>query len=122
MAAEPDRQVARLEVDDIEALARRVAELLAWSTPTCVYLDTAGVARMLGASEDWVRAHAAELGAIRLGDGCRGALRFDAARVGRALDRRRLGRPAAKRARPRPGRRTAGVTLLPLPTGLEASR
>jgi hypothetical protein len=32
-------------------------------------------------SGDWVREHAAELGAIRVGDGPKGALRFDLRRV-----------------------------------------
>ena len=47
---------------------------------------------MLGVSEDWVRDHAAELGAIRVGDGPRGMLRFEAARVRTALERRRVDR------------------------------
>jgi hypothetical protein len=73
-------------------------------------LDTQGVARMLGVSEEWVRDHAAELSAIRVGDGPRGVLRFDAVRVRAALDRRRLDRPHVEHPRrPGPRRRSAGV-------------
>lgn len=83
------------------------------------YFDTAWVAAHLAVSEDWVRAHAAELGGIRLG-GSRGPLRFEPARVDAAMDARRL-RPAAAAAparRPGPPRNAAGVELLPIPEGL----
>src|SRR3954471_13314900 len=102
---------------DVEAIARRVAELLRDEGRAGHHLDTTAVATMLGVSGDWVREHAAELGAIRVGDGAKGALRFDIKRVKEALDGRRLGRPnRARRARrPGPERRMPGVDLLPLP-------
>jgi hypothetical protein len=79
------------------------------------HVDTTAVATMLVVSSDWVREHAAELSGIRVGDGPRGALRFDVERVKRALDQRRLGRPTRVRER-RPGPvRSPGVELLPLP-------
>lgn len=113
----------RLEPDDLQAIADRVAELLAEQTPRTEYLDTATVARMLDASEDWVRDHASELGAFRLGDGPRGALRFDATRVRAALDRRRLAETKRRRRRPPgPRRRVLGVELLPLPDSPGGSR
>lgn len=106
-----------LDRDDVEAIAHRVAELIAGQPPTAEYLDTAKVATMLDASEEWVRDHAAELGALRLGDGPKGALRFRAERIRKALEHRRLGesprRPA--RRRPRRPRTASGVELLPLP-------
>ena len=110
-----------LDVDDVEAIARRVAELLA-QTAVPAYLDTAAVARMIDASEEWVRDHAVELGAIRLGDGRRGVLRFELARVHQALERRRLARPSARRSRRRRAPRAAGVPLLPLPAAVGAPR
>ena len=67
---------------------------------------------MLAVSEEWVREHAAELGAIRVGDGPKGALRFDAARVRAALERRRLGRPKDRQRR-RPGQRRRSLGLVP---------
>jgi hypothetical protein len=88
-AAEP----TRLDADDIGAIARQVAELLARCGAAPRYLDTAAVARMLGCSGEWVRDHAAELGAVRLGDGPKGALRFDVERVEEALERRRVAGP-----------------------------
>lgn len=62
-------------------------------------LDTQTVARMLAVSEKWVREHAAELGAIRVGDGPKGAWRLDGARLRAALDRHRIDRRAYACAR-----------------------
>jgi hypothetical protein len=106
-----------LQPDDIEAIARRVADLLG-DAPAHrpQYLDTAAVARMLNASEEWVREHAAELGAVRLGDSPRGPLRFDPAQVTDAIESRRLARSrATTQRRPGPPRSHARVKLLPLP-------
>ena len=96
-----------------EEIARRVAELVddRLREPFRL-LDTRTVARMLAVSEDWVREHAAELGAVRVGDGPKGALRFDAARVRAALERRRLGRPKDRQRR-RAGQRRRSLGLVP---------
>lgn len=112
-AAEP----TRLDADDLGAIARQVAELLAHGGAVPRYLDTAAVARMLGCSEEWVRDHAAEFGAVRLGDGPEGALRFDVGRVDQALERRRVAgaKRARRRTRPGPARKPATVELIPLP-------
>ena len=75
----------RLDADDVEAIAVRVAELLGTAPAgTPRYVDAADLARALGVDRDWVYAHAAELGAIRLG-GPRGRLRFDLHNVRRVL-------------------------------------
>ncbi len=104
---------------DVEAVARRVVELLAEDRllPSG-WVDTATVARRYDVGEDWVRAHAIELGAVRLGDR-RGPLRFDLARVAAAMERRRVtGEPPARRRRkPGPQRAARSVRLLPLPDG-----
>ncbi len=66
----------------VEAVARRVVELLAdehASPPTARLLDAAHLAELLGVSRATVYDHAAELGAIRIGDGDRPRLRFDPA-------------------------------------------
>ena len=101
---------------DIEAIARRVVELL----PTDVgsarvrLVDATELARALAVERDWVYAHARELGAIRLG-GRQGRLRFDLVEVRRRL----AGEPKSARAdrraaARRPRSRTAdGVDLLP---------
>jgi hypothetical protein len=110
------RDVPALTAADVEAIASRVVELIREEPRLGDHVDTSAVATMLGVSGDWVREHAAELGAIRVGDGPKGALRFDLRRVKAALDQRRLGRPRAPRARrPGPARHVHGVELLPLP-------
>jgi excisionase family DNA binding protein len=78
------------------------------------YMTTAEVADLLRVSPDYVRAHAAELGGIRLGQRG-GPLRFERDRVVAAMERRRLGVPRGRR-RPGPKRKdTSGVQLLPVP-------
>jgi hypothetical protein len=88
----------RLDPRDVEAIARRVAELTdagrRAAPPAVRYVDAAEVARALGVERDWVYAHARELGAIRLG-GTQGRLRFDLGDVTRALADRPGEPPAA---------------------------
>jgi hypothetical protein len=88
-----------LDDEDIEQIARRVAQLLgtAHAHPGPRYVDAGDLARMLGIERQWIYAHARELGAIRLG-GPRGRLRFDVGRVAEAL-----GRPDAASRPARPG-------------------
>jgi hypothetical protein len=79
---------------DVEAIAQRVAELLrersAPSMPPTL-LTAAEVARRFGLSRDFVYEHADRLGALRLGDGPKPRLRFDAERVTVALNGRSAG-------------------------------
>lgn len=86
--------------------------------PAHGFVDTATVAQHLSVSAAWVRANAAELGAVRLSDSRYGGLRFDAQRVRAAIDRRRVQaeRPSVKR---RPGRKPGGVVV---PADLKAWR
>jgi hypothetical protein len=68
---------------DVEAVARRVVELLVEERARGARLASAAeLARVLGVERSWVYDHAADLGAMRLGDGPRARLRFD---VDRAL-------------------------------------
>lgn len=80
----------KLDHEDIEAIADRVAELIADSagrSPRAMrYVDAATVARVLGVERDWVYDHARELGAVRLG-GPNGRLRFDLDEIPRRLER-----------------------------------
>jgi hypothetical protein len=72
-----------LDAEDIEAIAQRVAELIAdrvTESPRARLVDAAHVAQLLGVERDWVYAHAHQLGAIRLG-GPKGRLRFDLATI-----------------------------------------
>jgi hypothetical protein len=116
--AEPVSERALTDAD-VDAVARRVVELLEeTATPSVVHLDTATVARMYNVRPEWVRAHAAELGGVRVGDSRKGQLRFHVDRVAAAMERRRV--PAAAPApagprRPGPKRGSRSVRLLPLP-------
>ena len=74
-----------LDDDDLEAIAQRIAGLLAHTPPAPPRLvDAATLAAMLGVERDWVYAHATKLGAIRLG-GPNGRLRFDPTHALKAL-------------------------------------
>lgn len=105
-----------MEPVEIEAIARRVAELLRGDPPASDGLiDVGEAARRLGVSRSTIYAKATELGAVRLGHGPKARLRFDAARVRDALVAAPAGteargplRPVARARRrraPSPGRR-----------------
>lgn len=92
----------------VEAIAQRVAELLraeAGAAPDPRYIDAAALAQDLGVERDWVYANARRLGAIRLGNGQRGRLRFDRELVaqrlaeGEAKPKRRPPQPTKRRKR-----------------------
>ena len=85
---------------------------------------TAQVARFLSISPERVRAHAADLGGMRMHDGPRAPLRFDPDRVRAQLDQRRVtGQPVReereeKATGRRPGRSRGQAwaeSVLPLP-------
>lgn len=122
MAIRRETTTERIDRLGVDAIARRVAELIDPSATCPRYLDTAAVARMLDVSADWVREHAVELGAIRVGDGPRGALRFELDQIRRALDQRRLTTAPTRRPPRRRVRRPGGVRLLPLPGAQGAPR
>lgn len=88
-----------LDDEDIEQIARRVAELVGSSQAihTPRYVDATDLAQMLGIDREWVYAHARDLGAIRLG-GPRGRLRFDVRHVAELL--------AGSESTAKPARRT----------------
>lgn len=97
-----------------DALADRVVERLAAlleNRPAGDLIDAAEVARRFNVDRTWVYDHADELGAIRLGNGDRPRLRFDAAVVVESLAARPS--PVAK-ARPRPSRSRPNGELLPI--------
>ena len=63
--------------DSVEAVARRVVELLGDERPRPRFVGTNQLANLFGVGADYVRRHAEELGARRLGDGEKARLRFD---------------------------------------------
>lgn len=116
----------RLHPEDVDAIARRVVELLAPTpaptpAPTTM-VDAEAVARRFGVERSWVYQHSEALGAIRLGTGPRARLRFDPELVATALKASPAGAPsppaaperARARARARPHQSPAGVSLLPI--------
>lgn len=101
----------RLDAASIEAIARRVAAMLDKDAPL---LDAAAVARQLGRSRAWVYQHAAELGAVRLGDGDRPRLGFVPTKVAEYLDAcksSRRTRESPNRATTRKARGTPGGVI-----------
>jgi hypothetical protein len=105
-----------LEHQDIEAIAHRVVELL--EAPPRKLLTVAEVARLLAVDRDFVYAHQAELGVVRLpGKGRRPALRFDRDTLLERLDRSHAAQaqPPGRRARQRQRARdaTSLIELLP---------
>jgi hypothetical protein len=118
MRAAGDVSVTEATLDEI---ARRVAELVADRIREPLHLiNTETLARLLAVSEEWVREHAAELGAIRVGDSPKGALRFEAGRARAALDRRRVGRPSdTQHGRALQRRRSPGVAPTAIPADVK---
>jgi hypothetical protein len=108
-----------------ELVARRVVELLVerGQAPAVGLVDAAELARLLGISRSTVYDNATKLGAIETGNGsARPRLRFDVERARAAwaacssVDARAPESPAhvPVRRRPKRGRATSGVKLLPV--------
>jgi len=127
-ASEPTGQTAdggtvALDPGAVEAIARRVAELLHQDQPITPasrrLLSAAEVAEWWGVDRGWVYQHADELGAQRLGAGARPRLRFDPTLVAARLAPDRTGaatrRPPVRR-HPQRSRRIArhSADLLPI--------
>ena len=100
-----------LEHQDIEAIANRVVELL--EAPPRKLLTVAEVARLLAVDRDFVYAHQAELGVVRLpGKGRRPALRFDRDTLLERLDRSHAKQAQPVARRPRRAQRARDATSL----------
>jgi hypothetical protein len=104
-----------LDREDVEAIARRVAELLrADPTADAQYVDAATIARRFGVTRAWVYQHKLDLGAVPLGSGPKPRLRFDMSRVGQVLATARDVPRAQRRGRPPTSRRPRTPTGLPV--------
>ncbi len=122
------RSAAELTPETIEQIAHRVAELLqrgesprrGGALEARQLLDAAQLGRRLGVTRAWVYEHAAELGAVALGDGPKARLRFDPAIAEQMLQARRRGAlapsstPDSPRARRRRQPTAADIPLLPV--------
>jgi hypothetical protein len=114
----------RLAEADVEAIARRVAELLReHRLETVSLVDASEAAALLGVERGFVYRHADRLRAIRVGDGPRPRLRFDP-RVLAGLASARAEHKESAPPQPvsrrrsesaRPGLTAAGNPLLPDP-------
>ena len=112
-------RVGASDVEEIEAVAEHIAELVASTRPKVGLVDARGLAEELGVARDWVYANAERLGGVRLGDGPRARLRFDVERAREALAASRQdtqptngGAPKRRRGRPRGKVVPTGVPLI----------
>ena len=110
-----------LDAATVEAIARRVVELLERrGLQRRELVDAAELARRFGIERSWVYSHAIELGAVKLGGGAKPRLRFDPEIAARVL-RRVGGNPAVdlptrsgeRAGQPQRGRRSE-APLLPI--------
>lgn len=111
----------KLDPQAIEAIARRVVELLEKrGLQNRELVDAAELARRFGIERSWVYSHAIELGAVKLGSGSKPRLRFDpkvAMRVVQKLGKSGAADPPARsgeRAGQPQGSRRSEVSLLPI--------
>lgn len=93
-----------LDSEDIEAIAERAAHRVVQmldrpSERTHQLLEAKELAQELSVSVDYVYAHAADLGAMRLGDGPKARLRFDLRIAQRAMRERKQPPSAIARRR-----------------------
>jgi hypothetical protein len=113
----------RLDPQTVEAIARRVVELLQrQGHEEHELVDAAELARRLGVDRSWVYTHAIELGAVKLGGGPRPRLRFDPKDAIERIRERALGRdtqaPATRRRRSPQASAFEDPRLLPIkPSG-----
>ena len=112
-AASP--HTVRLADDQLDALASRIAAKLARHNGAAL-IDAATLAAELGVDRSWIYAHAAQLGAVRLGDGSRGVpLRFDRERARQAFATVGDPTPDVPRSRRRNPTRAPGSILVSRP-------
>lgn len=105
-----------LDLEDVEAIAQRVAELLRPRVAIGLVGVHAVVARF-GVSRSYVYEHAEELGAIRLGEGPKARLRFDLEQVAQAL--RGAGGSVEARPSAPPRKRPGRPSSTSLPPGVK---
>lgn len=105
--------------EEIDAVATRLAEFLRQEQPVR-FMTAAELAVHLKLGRQWVYDNADRLGATRVGNGKRAALRFDVLKAERAFAR--LSVPASPPRERRRGRRRKAPGLLPIGTGAPGAR
>lgn len=106
--------VVHLDSASVEAVARRVVELLSSDEGREDWVDATEVARRFSLSRDYVYRHAVDLGAVRLGSGPKARLRFSPAKVAETLVGSSRPESHPKRVSVRPVRSGREATLLPI--------
>jgi hypothetical protein len=102
-----------LDQESVEAVARRVVELMDTPVTPGEMVDAAEIARRFGVSTDYVYNNADRLGAIRLGNGPKARLRFNSTVVAERLSAPTPSAPSSPHPRRQP-RRAADIPLLPI--------
>lgn len=114
----------KLDPQTVEAIARRVVQLLRGIRADAELVDAAELARRLGVDRSWVYTHAIELGAVKLGGGARPRLRFDPKVAVERIRNRAGGRdtrqPPRRRGSPEPTVAVDRPPLLPIKRGGES--
>lgn len=108
------------DVDDVDAVAERLAEVARSARPVDAFVDAQHLADELGVDRGWVYANAERLGAMRLGTGPRARLRFDVERAQEALTATSVrddasgdkSRTTRRRGRPRRQAVPSGLALI----------
>jgi hypothetical protein len=111
-----------LDAADIDAIAVRVAELLAEDRADqqpAGLVDATTAAKMLGVSRGTIYAKAKELGAVRIGTGAKARLRFDPANLLAQQEATSAPTRRPERRRRKPSR---NVPLLPVSGGRRTQR
>jgi biotin operon repressor len=108
----------QLDPVDVEAIARRVVEMLGERGAPSQLVSAAELSRRLGLSRSTVYEKAEELGVIRIGNGPRARLRFDPDLVARSLGAGRAAVEASGTPPPRAVVRRRRATRRPLKPGL----
>jgi hypothetical protein len=96
-----------------DALAPRLAAVLQTAPQPSGLVDAHVMGDLLGMTAEWVRAHAAELGGVRLGEGARPRWRFDPEQAAARFHRRQVV-PPVSRVPPEAQRRRTRSTASPL--------
>lgn len=111
----------RLHPDDIEAIARRVAELVddRQPSPAGALVDVKALATRLNVSTAFVYEHAVELGGVKLSHSPKAPWRFDLERATAAMQERSTPAPPPPRATrqrrpPSVDTTPSGLPLLPI--------
>lgn len=104
----------------VERVALRVVELLDERPMTAPrVVDPAGLAQILGVSRGTIYEHAKSLGAIRIGNGPKAAMRFDVEKAMTAWTARCAGSSSQEPATPATAPRRAGRPRRTPGTGVE---